>query len=131
MVLWLICGILGFVFVASWWHCLHDRNFESWKVYVIGKIALILLLVIFGVSKGLSFFVYNLEVKEVQIEVVAHFNSGSSEKTLAIVEVDGEKVAFEIAKNSDFKEGDKLKIHKKSSKFPVYDNWSNDWELHQ
>ena len=91
--------------------------------------ALILLLLIFVISKGLSLFIYNKEIREIQIEQIARFNDGGKDKILAIVEVDGENLAFEVSKNSGLEIGDTLEISKKSSKFPVYDNWSKDWKL--
>ena len=129
MVLWVICGFLVIVWVASWICCLKDSEFKKVKTYLAGKLALILLLFVFGVSKGLNFFVYNQEVREIQIEQIARFNDGGKDKILAVVEVDGENLAFEISKNSGLGVGDKIKISRKFSKFPVYDNWSEDWKL--
>ena len=129
MVLWILCGILVIVWVASWICCLKDSEFKKVKTYLAGKLALILLLFGFGVSKGLNFFVYNQEVREIQIEQIARFNDGGKDKILAVVEVDGENLAFEISKNSGLGVGDKIKISRKFSKFPVYDNWSEDWKL--
>ena len=129
MVLWILCGILVTIWVASWICCLKDNDFKKVKTYLAGKLALILLLFVFGVSKGLNFFVYNQEVREIQIEQIARFNDGGKDKILAVVEVDGENLAFEISKNSGLGVGDKIKISRKSSKFPVYDNWSEDWKL--
>ena len=130
MVLWIICVFLSILAVTSWLHCRKEEDFEkSFRIYVAGKIALILLVVIFGASKGLSFFIYNQEVREIQIEQIARLNDGGKDKILAVVEVDGENLAFEISKNSDLEVGDTLKIYKKSSKFPAYDNWSEDWKL--
>lgn len=129
MVLWILCGILVAIWVASWICCLKDNEFKKVKTYLAGKLALILLLFVFGVSKGLNFFVYNQEVREIQIEQIARFNDGGKYKILAVVEVNGESLAFEISKNSGLEVGDTLEISKKSSKFPVYDNWSEDWKL--
>ena len=129
MVLWVICGFLVIVWVASWICCLKDNEFKKVKTYLAGKLALILLLLIFAISKGLSLFIYNKEIREIQIEQIARFNDGGKDKILAIVEVDGENLAFEISNNSGLEVGDTLEISKKSSKFPVYDNWSKDWKL--
>lgn len=130
MVLWIICGLLATISVATWLYCLQDSTLDDMKIYILGKICLLLLLVVLAVSKGVAFFVYNLEIQEVKIEQIARFNDGGKNKILAIVEIEGEKVAFEV-KKTGFEKGDKLKISQKSSKFPVYDNWSNDWELHK
>ena len=129
MVLWVICGFLVIVWVASWMCCLKDNEFKKVKTYLAGKLALILLLFIFGISKGLNFFVYNQEIREIQIEQIARLNDGGKDKILAVVEIDGENLAFEISKNSGLEVGDKIKISRKFSKFPVYDNWSEDWKL--
>ena len=129
MVLWIICGFLAAISLASWIICLIDSSFKKIKTYLAGKFALILLLLIFGISKGLNFFVYNQEVREIQIEQIARFNDGGKDKILAVVEIDGENLAFEISKNSNLGVGDNLKISRKFSKFPVYDNWSEDWKL--
>ena len=126
MVLWVLCGILLAIWVASWICCLKDSEFKKVKTYLAGKLALILLLFVFGVSKGLSFFIYDQEVREIQIEQIARFNDGG-DKILAIVEVDGENLAFEVSESSGLEVGDKLKISRKSSKFPTFDNWSEDW----
>ena len=129
MVLWVLCGILVTIWVASWICCLKDSEFKKVKTYLAGKLALILLLFIFGISKGLNFFVYNQEIREIQIEQIARLNDGGKDKILAVVEIDGENLAFEISKNSGLEVGDKIKISRKFSKFPVYDNWSEDWKL--
>lgn len=129
MVLWILCGILVAIWVTSWICCLKDSEFKKVKTYLAGKLALMLLLLVFGISKGMNFFLYNQEIREIQIEQIARFSDGGKDKILAIVEVDSEALAFEISKNSDLEVGDTLKISKKSSKFPVYDNWSEDWKL--
>ena len=129
MVLWILCGILVTIWVASWICCLKDSEFKKVKTYLAGKLALILLLFVFGVSKGLSFFIYDQEIREIQIEQIARLNDGGKDKILAVVEIDGENLAFEISKNSGLEVGDKIKISRKFSKFPVYDNWSEDWKL--
>ena len=127
MVLWIICGFLAAISLASWIICLIDSSFKKIKTYLAGKFALILLLLIFGISKGLNLFIYNQEVHEIQIEQIARFNDGGKDKILAIVEVDGENLAFEVSESSGLEVGDKLKISRKSSKFPTFDNWSEDW----
>lgn len=128
MVLWIICGVLATISVATWLYCLQDSTLDSMKIYILGKICLLLLIVILVISKSVAFFVYNLEIQEVKIDQIARFNDGGKNKILAIVKIEDEKVAFEVGKIG-FEKGDKLKIRRKSSKFPVYDNWSNDWEL--
>lgn len=127
MVLWIICGFLAAISLASWIICIRDSSFKKIKTYLAGKFALILLLLIFGISKGLNFFIYDQEIREIQIEQIARFNDGGKDKILAVIEIDGENLAFEISKNSDLGVGDKLKISRKSSKFPTFDNWSEDW----
>lgn len=128
MVLWIICGVLATISVATWLYCLQDSTLDSMKIYILGKICLLLLIVVLVISKSVAFFVYNLEIQEVKIDQIARFNDGGKNKILAIVKIEDEKVAFEVGKIG-FEKGDKLKIRRKSSKFPVYDNWSNDWEL--
>ena len=130
MVLWIICGVLATISVATWLYCLQDSTLDSMKIYILGKICLLLLIVVLVISKSVAFFVYNLEIQEVKIDQIARFNDGGKNKILAIVKIEDEKVAFEVGKTG-FEKGDKLKIRRKSSKFPVYDNWSNDWELHK
>ena len=127
MVLWIICGVLAAISLSSWTICIRDSSFKKIKTYLAGKFALILLLLIFGISKGLSFFIHNQEIREIQIEQIARFSDGGKDKNLAIVEVDGESLAFEVSKSSDLEVGDKLKISRKFSKFPTFDNWSEDW----
>ena len=129
MVLWIIYGYLAAISLASWIIGLRDSRFKKIKTHLAGKFSLILLLLIFGISKGLNFFIYNQEIREIQIEQIARLNDGGKDKILAVVEIDGENLAFEISKNSDLGVGDTLKISRKFSKFPVYDNWSEDWKL--
>ena len=57
MVLWIICGFLAAISLASWIIYLIDSSFKKIKTYLAGKFALILLLLIFGISKGLNLFI--------------------------------------------------------------------------
>ena len=127
MVLWILCVILILAIVASWLYCRKEENLHSFKMYLVGKISILLLLLLVVSSRTLSFFCYNEEIREINIEQIARFNDGGKDKILAIVEVDGENLAFEISKNSDLEAGDKLKISRKFSKFPTFDNWIEDW----
>lgn len=125
MVFLILCIILISVIVASWYYCRREEDFYSFKVYTTGKVALLLLILLILSTKTLNFFCYNEEVSEIKVQQIVTFNDSGRNRRLAIIEVNGEKTAFEISDEHP----QTIKISKKSSKFPIFDNWTEDWKL--